>query len=89
MSLMNWRHLAEIQTAAREIGLDSVNLCVSTKANAGIGGFYLSRHELIFVSKNGNVPHINNVGLGPHRRNRSDVWAYASGPGFSSIGEED
>ena len=36
-----------------------------------------SQHELIFVFKNGDAPHINNFELGQHGRNRSNVWTYA------------
>ena len=39
--------------------------------------FYKSQHELIFVFKNGDAPHINNFELGQHGRNRSNVWTYA------------
>ena len=42
-----------------------------------MGSFYRSQHELIFVFKNGDAPHINNFELGQHGRNRSNVWAYA------------
>ena len=41
------------------------------------GSFYRSQHELIFLFKNGDAPHINNFELGQHGRNRSNVWTYA------------
>src|SRR5208337_737255 len=47
------------------------------KSNAGQGSFYRSQHELIFVFKNGDASHLNNVELGRHGRNRSNVWTYA------------
>jgi DNA modification methylase len=50
---------------------------VWVKTNAGQGTFYRSQHELIFVFKSGDAPHINNFELGQHGRNRSDVWEYA------------
>jgi hypothetical protein len=52
------------------------NLCVWTKTNAGMGSFYRSQHELVFVFKNGDAPHVNNVELGRFGRNRSNVWHY-------------
>jgi DNA modification methylase len=47
-----------------------------------MGSLYRSKHELIFVFKVGTAPHINNVELGRHGRNRSNVWDY---PGISSM----
>jgi DNA modification methylase len=41
------------------------------------GPFYRSKHELIFVWKNGGTGHINNFELGQHGRNRTNVWDYA------------
>ena len=53
------------------------NVCVWNKTNAGMGSLYRSKHELIFVFKNGNCPHINNIGLGRHGRHRANVWDYS------------
>ena len=50
---------------------------VWVKTNAGQGSFYRSQHEFIFVYKSGSAPHINNVQLGQHGRNRSNVWTFA------------
>ena len=52
------------------------NLCVWNKSNAGMGSFYRSKHELVFVWKNGTAAHINNFELGQHGRNRTNVWDY-------------
>ena len=46
---MDWRHLGEIVTAGREAYTELKNLCVWNKTNAGMGTFYRSKHELIFV----------------------------------------
>jgi DNA modification methylase len=73
----DWRHLDEMLTAGRRIYRELKNLVVWTKSNAGMGSFYRSQHELIFVWKNGRGKHINNVELGRHRRNRSNVWTYS------------
>jgi DNA modification methylase len=53
------------------------NLIVWVKDNAGMGSFYRSRHELVFVYKKGTAPHINNFELGQHGRYRTNVWEYA------------
>ena len=85
---MDWRHIGELLEAARSTSLDMLNLCVWTKPNAGMGGFYRSQHELVFALKLGSGHHRNNVQLGLYGRNRTDVWAYAVGPGFGQPGEE-
>ncbi|MGA2998435.1 site-specific DNA-methyltransferase [Bradyrhizobium sp.] len=77
-SFMDWRHMAEILAAGRAANLDLLNLCVWAKTNGGMGSLYRSRHELVFVFKNGEDPHINNIQLGRFGRNRSNVW-YAPG----------
>jgi DNA modification methylase len=58
-------------------------VCVWAKDNAGMGSFYRSQHEHVFVFKVGDAPHINNFGLGECGRYRTNVWKY---PGVSSIG---
>jgi DNA modification methylase len=82
-SCMDWRHLAEITTAGTQAGLSLQNLCVWVKDNGGMGSFYRSRHELVFVFKNGVGKHINNIQLGQHGRYRTNVWEY---PGVNSFG---
>ena len=79
---MDWRHMAEILTAGSQVYTDLKNLCVWAKTNAGMGSFYRSRHELVFVFKKGAAPHINNFELGQHGRHRSNVWDY---PGVNSL----
>lgn len=73
---MDWRHIKEIMMAA-EVYDQFKNLCVWRKDNAGMGSFYRSQHELIFMFKHGKEPHINNVELGVHGRYRTNVWNYA------------
>lgn len=74
---MDWRHIAETIAAGSEAYSELKNLVVWTKSNAGQGSFYRSQHELIFVFKNGEGAHQNNIELGRHGRSRSNVWAYA------------
>ena len=61
---MDWRHIAEIQKAACGIYSEFKNCVVWVKDNGGMGTFYRSRHEFIFVYKNGSEPHINSFELG-------------------------
>jgi DNA methylase/ParB-like nuclease domain len=79
---MDWRHLVEMMAAGNAIYSELKNVCVWSKTNAGMGSLYRSQHELVFVWKSGVGPHINNVELGKHGRNRSNVWEY---PGISTI----
>jgi DNA modification methylase len=74
---MDWRHIREILAAARASSIDLVNLCVWVKPNGRLGSFYKSRHELVFVFKNGEEPHQNNIQLGRFGRNRTNVWNYS------------
>jgi DNA modification methylase len=79
---MDWRHMSEMLVAGRKVYSELKNLCVWNKSNAGMGSFYRSKHELIFVWKHGGAPHINNFELGQHGRNRTNIWDY---PGISSV----
>ena len=74
---MDWRHLAEVMGAAQGIYSGLKNLCVWNKNNGGMGSFYRSKHELVFVYKVGTDPHVNTVELGAHGRYRTNVWDYA------------
>jgi 16S rRNA G966 N2-methylase RsmD len=85
---MDWRHQLELLTAADRVYSELKNLCVWVKDNAGMGSLYRSQHELIFVFKNGSAPHRNNVELGQHGRNRTNVWHYPHVGNFGRIGEE-
>lgn len=82
---MDWRHMRELQAAGREIYSELKNLIVWAKTNGGMGTFYRSRHELIFVWKVGFGPHTNTFGLGEHGRYRTNVWDY---PGVNSFGRD-
>jgi len=81
-SFMDWRHVGEMSRAAHQAGLDMLNLIVWAKTNGGMGSLYRSRHELVFVFKSGRAAHVNNVALGRHGRNRSNVWTHAGATAF-------
>jgi ParB/Sulfiredoxin domain len=74
---MDWRHIAELIDAGREVYGDMLNLVVWAKSNSGQGSFYRSQHELIGVFRVGGAKHLNNVELGRHGRSRSNIWHYA------------
>ncbi|MEP2987909.1 MAG: site-specific DNA-methyltransferase [Parasphingorhabdus sp.] len=81
---MDWRHMSELLSAGHIAYDELKNLCVWTKNNGGMGSLYRSPHELVFVFKKGTGPHINNVKLGKHGRNRTNVWQYQ---GMNSFGD--
>jgi DNA modification methylase len=79
---MDWRHIRELLAASRHVYSELKNLCVWVKDNGGMGSLYRSQHELVFVFKNGNEMHSNNVQLGRFGRYRTNVWHY---PGMNSF----
>ena len=74
---MDWRHIEELMRAAKKAYSQFLNLCIWNKTNGGMGSLYRSKHELVFVYKVGDAPHVNNVDLGRHGRYRTNVWDYA------------
>lgn len=75
---MDHRHIEELTTAGAEVYNERLNTCVWRKSNAGMGSLYRSQHELVFVYRVGDQPHVNNVELGRHGRNRTNCWDYPS-----------
>jgi 16S rRNA G966 N2-methylase RsmD len=81
---MDWRHLPELWAAASPIFGKLKNLVCWVKANAGMGSFYRSQHEMICVYTAPGKP-INNFGLGGKGRHRTNVWKY---PGLNSFSRD-
>lgn len=75
---MDWRHMDDVTASVSGIYDDLLNICVWNKSNAGMGSLYRSKHEMVFVYRVGSATHTNNVELGKHGRNRTNVWDYAS-----------
>jgi DNA modification methylase len=75
---MDWRHADELIAAGRDVYSELKNIAVWVKSNPGMGSLYRSQHELIFVFKSGTGRHTNNIELGKHGRNRTNVWQYDS-----------
>lgn len=82
---MDWRHMGELLEAGDASFTELKNLVVWNKTNGGMGAFYRSKHELVFVFKQGTAAHTNSFGLGETGRYRTNVWDYA---GISSIGAD-
>jgi DNA modification methylase len=76
----DWRHLYELITASREVGLALKNIVVWAKAGttgATKGSVYRCRYQLVLVFKNGDAPGSNAFELGQHSR-RTNIWEYAA-----------
>lgn len=86
---MDWRHMGEVLEAAKDRYTELKNLCVWTKTNGGMGSFYRSQHELIFVYQSGPGSHINNVELGKYGNYRTNVWSYAGMNTFGATRDAD
>lgn len=74
---MDWRHMGELLSAGHANYSSLLNLCVWNKTNGGMGSFYRSKHELVFVWKSGKGKHCNTIELGRFGRYRTNVWDYA------------
>jgi DNA modification methylase len=85
---MDWRHMGELLAAGREVYDEFKNVCVWVKDNGGMGSFYRSQHELVFVFKHGRESHRNNFQLGQYGRYRSNVWNYPGVNSFSRSTDE-
>ncbi|MXU66595.1 hypothetical protein GSH16_14190 [Rhodobacteraceae bacterium KN286] len=86
---MDWRHVEELIAGGKAAGFDLVNLCVWNKTNGGMGSLYRSKHELVAIFKKPGAAHTNNVELGKHGRNRTNVWDYAGVNSFGAGREAD
>jgi DNA modification methylase len=80
---MDWRHQRELLAAGGQSYDTLLNLCVWVKNTGGQGSFYRSRHELVYVFRNGKSRSRNNIQLGKYGRYRTNVWEYPAVRGLS------
>ena len=86
-AFIDWRHLGEMQTAGEGAFTELKNVCVWDKGTGGgMGSLYRSAHELVFLWKAGRGRHRNNVELGRHGRNRTNIFRY---PGIGTFRHSD
>lgn len=85
---MDWRHALEISSAANIVYERHLNMAVWAKNQPGMGSFYRSQHELVFVYTKGGASPRNNVQLGRFGRSRSNVWTYPSAASLARTAEE-
>ena len=89
MVFMDWRHQLEMMLAGREVYSELKNVCIWNKSVGGMGSLYRSKHEFVYVWKSGVGEHRNNVELGKHGRNRTNVWDYAGVTGHTAQNREE
>jgi DNA modification methylase len=80
---MDFRHQREMLAAGDQAYDTLLNLCVWVKNMGGQGSFYRSRHEMVYVYRNGKVSNRNNIQLGKYGRYRTNVWEYPAIRGLS------
>jgi DNA modification methylase len=86
---MDWRHMREMMVAGDAVFAELKNLCIWNKTNGGMGTFYRSKHELVFVWKVRTGAHVNTFGLGDTGRYRTNVWDYAGVNTFGATRDAD
>ena len=79
---MDWRHVEDLVSVGRKLGLELKNICVWNKTTPGQGSFYRSAHELVVLFCKPGAKPVNNVELGRFGRNRTNVWTY---PGVNTF----
>jgi DNA modification methylase len=72
----DWRAAPHMLDAGQGVFEEVKNWIIWVKTNAGMGTFYRSQFEIIFVFKVSRGKIINNFGLGEGGRYRSNVWTY-------------
>lgn len=80
---IDWRGMTPLLEAARLAGLSQLGLCVWDKCAGGQGSLYRQQLEFVLILKHGRGKHINNVSLGRHGRNRTNLWSV---PGLAQFG---
>ena len=85
---IDWRHVDALLAAGKIAYSELKNVCVWVKNNPGMCSFYRSHHEFVLVFKSGKKPHRNNIELGRHGRNRTNVWNYPGATIFSRTSDE-
>ncbi|MDU8946605.1 DNA-methyltransferase [Ovoidimarina sediminis] len=78
---MDWRHLDELSAALKRCALEHIQTCVWAKEHPGMGSFYRSQHEHVYIARKPGATHRNNIELGAHGRNRSNLWQFAGATG--------
>lgn len=84
-SFIDFRSVASMINAGKQAGLTLLNLAVWNKQTGAMGAYLRSAHELVPIFCKGDQLACNNVMLGKHGRDRTNVWTY---PGANRRGTE-
>jgi DNA modification methylase len=86
---IDFRHLDEMLAAGRQVYSELLNVVIWAKpGGGGLGAFYKSAYEMIFVWRHGRGRSRNNIQNGRFGRNRTNLWSYPSPTRFGGAGEE-
>lgn len=75
-SCIDWRSADLIMEAGRRVGLRHINTAVWNKGSGAMGNPWRSAHEFIVIFRKGKKLAVNNIELGRHGRDRTNVWSY-------------
>jgi DNA modification methylase len=76
-AFMDGRHIGDLIEAGERTRFELKSVICWDKGKGGMGAMYRQAHELIALFKHGRAPHINNIMLGKHGRDRQTIWRYA------------
>lgn len=85
-SCIDWRSIDIVMAAGSAAGLRHAATPVWNKGSGGMGLPYRSAHEFVVMFCKGAKLAVNNIELGKHGRDRTNVWTYpgANRPGSSA-----
>ena len=86
---IDWRHVEDALQTCRSLGLQLRDICVWNKTSPGQGSLYRSAHELVVVCQVDGGEATNNIELGRHGRNRTNVWTYPGVNTFRTSKDDD
>jgi len=78
----------EMTVAGRACGMPLYQIVTWVKSNAGMGSVYRNQSEFVCIFRAGEVTPLDNVELGRHGRNRTNVWNYPSMAAFGGGRDE-
>jgi len=81
---IDWRGMLALLQALRGAGLEQKSLVFWDKGGGGMGSPYRQQGEFVVITKWGKGPHIDNIQLGKHGRNRTTLW---QAPGLAQFGK--
>lgn len=75
-SFIDWRSADVIMAAGRKAGLRHIGTAIWDKGSGGMGSLYRSAYEQVIIFCKGPKIAVNNVQLGKHGRDRTNIWRY-------------